>query len=212
MDTSTVGRGPLIAGVAGILLLIFMFFSWFELDGVTASVGGVEQTISGDQLESLAQQAGFDDTSRNAWQSFGFIDIVLLITVIVAVALAVSAATGAAVQLPVPLASIVTALGAASVILLLIRVISPPDLLDAFGGATEEEADVDTDVGRKIGLFLGLLAAIGVTVGGWLTVQAGGIAPRPAARGPRERAAAPPPPPPSGREGEPPPPPPPAGP
>jgi hypothetical protein len=200
MDTSRVGRGPLIAGVAGVLLFIFMFFGWFELTGVTAGVEGFEGTIGGDELESLAEEEG-QDTSASAWQSFSLIDIVLLPAAIAAIALAIAAAMGVGAQLPVPLATVATALGAVSVLLILFRIISPPDLVDAFGGGAPEGFDIETDVGREIGVFLGLLAAIGVTIGGWLTMQEGRAAPRAAA--PSGAGAAPPPPPPPSPGGEP---------
>jgi hypothetical protein len=209
MDTSRVGRGPLIAGVAGVLLFIFMFFNWFELTSVTAAVEGTEQTLSGEQLEAaVAEEEGLD-TSVNAWDSFDLFDWLLVITAVAAVALAITAALG--VQLPFPLAMIAAALGALSVLLILIRIISPPDLFEALGGEVPEGVDVESDVGRKIGVWLGLLAAIGVTIGSFLGLQEGGAAPRRAA--PRA-GTAPPPPPPSGRteppggRTEPPPPPP----
>jgi hypothetical protein len=209
MDTSRVGRGPLIAGVAGVLLLIFMFlFNWFELTGVTAGAEGFEGTISGDQLEALAEEEG-EDTAVSGWDSFDLINWVLLLTGIAAIALAIAAAMGAGAALPIPLASIALGLGALSVILILFRIISPPDLIDAFGGEAPEGVDIETDVGRQIGVFLGLLAAIGVAIGAWLSTQEGRSAPRAAAPG---GGAAPPPPPPSRTEGAPPPPPPSSGP
>jgi hypothetical protein len=196
--------GPLIAGVAGVLLFIFMFLNWFELTSVTAVVEGAEQTLSGEQLEAaVAEEEGLD-TSVNAWDSFDLFDWLLVITAVAAVALAITAALG--VQLPFPLAMIAAVLGVLSVLLILIRIISPPDLFEALGGEVPEEVDVESDVGRKIGVWLGLLAAIGVTIGAALSTVWWGrsqVGPRT-----REKVAAretPPPPPPSGT-GTPPPP------
>jgi hypothetical protein len=102
----------------------------------------------------------------NAWQSYGLTDIILFITALIAIAMAVTAASDGALGLPVALSAILTALGIISVILVIISIISPPnyDVPGVLGGG-----EIDTSV--KIGVFLGLIAAIGVTVGGWLAMQ-----------------------------------------
>jgi len=101
----------------------------------------------------------------NAWQAFGLIDFVLLLAVAAAVALAVLAATQSNVDLPIALSTVVTGLGALSVILIIFRIISPPDFgLDEFFGQ-------DAEIGRSIGVFLGLIAAAGIAAGGWLAMQ-----------------------------------------
>ncbi len=81
-------------------------------------------------------------------------------------------ATQATVDLPVALSAIVTLLGVISVILILFRIISPPEFdipgtVDIGFG----EADEGAETTRKFGAFLGLLAAIGVAAGGWLAMQ-----------------------------------------
>jgi hypothetical protein len=199
MDRSTVGPGPLIAGASGILLIIFMFFGWFELTGVSVSGGGLEETVSGDQLLSSLSEQGFDDATVNAWQAFSLIDIVLFIAALAGIGLAVLAATGARLQLPVPAGIVVAALGGLSVILILIRIISPPDLLDHFGASVPEGIDAEADIGRKIGVWLGLLAAIGITIGGLLGMREEAEAAGTTAAPRRDVGGAPPPaPPPSG--------------
>ncbi len=142
MDTSKLGQGERIAGIAGIALFIIMFFSWF-------GVG----TVNGVDVGALASAAGID-TTANAWQSFSWIDLLLFITVLAAVGLAVLALTEGDVGLPVAASAVVTGLGALSTILVLYRIINPPD-----------------SASRKYGVFLGLIAAVAVTYGGWLTMQ-----------------------------------------
>ena len=178
--------------------------------------------------------AGFGSPEgANAFEAFGIIDIVLLITAIAAVALPVMSMTQSQVDMPVALSAIVALLGIVSVLLILFRIISPPDfgIPDAvdigFG-----EVENNTDTTRKIGVFLGLLAAIGVAFGGWRAMQEEGTSfgsaadragdrfgggpgagdpPPPGPGAPPPGGQAPPPPPASGGPPPPPPPPPSSG-
>jgi hypothetical protein len=149
MDFAVLNRGEKIAGVAGILLILIMFiFDWFGLK-FTAGVGAFGVSAEG---------------GRNAWGSYGFTDIVLFITALSAIGLAAIAASDSEVGLPVALSAIVAALGVLSLILVVISIISPPDF-----GVNLSGTGVDHE--RKIGVWLGLLAVIGVTAGGFLAMQ-----------------------------------------
>src|SRR3954451_4840562 len=138
MDLSRLTQGEKIAGVSGIALILIMFiFKWF---GLKAGVGGF--SVEG---------------SRNAWCSYGFIDLVLFITVVAAVGLAALKASESEVGLPVAASAIVAGLGVLSVVLIIISIISPPD----FG-----VGDISgVDHTRKIGVWLGLISAIGIAYG-----------------------------------------------
>ena len=187
MDLSDQNRGSLIAAGAGALLFLLMFLPWFGISAGGGEFGGF----------SL-------DVNANAWESFGFIDLVLFVTAAAAIAIGVVALTPAqealeSADLPVPANVLPAALAALSVLLILYRILNPPG-----------EAD------REIGVFLGLLAAAGVLGGSVMaTLEAGvggGPLPPPAPK-PSAPPSAPPsgeaPPPPKPRA-EPPPPPPPA--
>jgi hypothetical protein len=193
MDVTRMSQGEKVAGISGIaLFLIMIIFKWF---GLKVGVGGFGA-----------------EGSRNAWGSYGFTDIVLFLTAMGAIALALVSASDSDVDIPVALSAIVTGLGIISVILVVISIISPPD----FG---VDLSGTGVDHTRKIGAFLGLIAAIGVTVGGWLAMQEEGTTfgdqadrmrgggPPPPSGGP---GAGPPPPPPADPGPPPPPPPPPA--
>ena len=148
MDFSVLNRGEKIAGVAGILLILIMFiFDWF----------GLKFTASG--AFGISAEGG-----RNAWGSYGFTDILLFITALAAIALAVTAASDSEVGLPVAMSAIVAALGVISLVFVIVSVISPPDF-----GVNVSGTGVDHE--RKIGVWLGLLAVIGVTAGGFLAMQ-----------------------------------------
>ena len=207
MDTTNISRGALIAGASAVLLLIFMFFSWYGVESVTT--GGIETDFS--DLGSLGGVV--PDTSVNAWGAFSFIDILLFLCIVGIIALVVLELTGAGVNLPVPAGTVMAGLGALALILILFRlIVTPePDIPDfGFG------VDVDFDVSRKIGLFLGFLASIGMAVGGFLAMReegssygnlGGGTGATGAAPPPSAPPQAPPPPPAGGSQAPPPPPP-----
>jgi len=131
MDVDAVGRGERIAAGSAIALFLIMFiFDWFGFGGtIDTGIGSVE--IGG----------GF-----NAWQSFDFIDIVLMLAIVAAVAVAaMSAVAGSA---------IVAGLSALGTVLILYRIIDPPSGAD-----------------REIGVFLGLIASAAMTYGAWEAMQ-----------------------------------------
>jgi hypothetical protein len=149
MDFTRLNQGEKIAGVSGILLILFMFiFKWFGLK-FAGGAGTFGVSIEG---------------SRNAWGSYGFTDIVLFITALTAIGLAVLAASEGELGLPVALSAIVAGLGILSVILVVISIISPPDFgVDVSGSGVSHT--------RKIGAFLGLISAAAVAVGGYMAMQ-----------------------------------------
>ena len=141
MDVSRLRRGEQIAGVSGIALLLIMFiFDWFTVE----AAGGLGPSFGG-----------------NAWDTMEIIRFILLLTALAAIALAVVRATQSNVDMPVALSAITAGLGILSVVLIIFRIISPPD-----GGVGDL-----IDVGRAIGVFLGLIAAAGVAYGGYLAMQ-----------------------------------------
>jgi hypothetical protein len=98
MDLNRLSQAEKIAGGAGIVLLIAMFFSWY-------SVGPF---------------------SADAWEAFTYIDLILFLTALAAISLAVVAANQADIGLPVALSSVVAGLGALATLLVLYRMINPP--------------------------------------------------------------------------------------
>src|SRR5688572_22158756 len=183
MDFGKLRTGELVAGIAGVLLLIIMFFSWY---GVGGSIG------------EFASAAGVD-TNVNAWQAFDFVDLILFVTAIVAIGAAVLAAAGRSVALPVAASVVVTILGIVVALLVLYRIINQPGPNDVI------------DV--KFGAYLGFLICLGIAAGGFMAMadegtslgdaarraQGGPAAPGGTATGAGQPAPPPPPPaPPSG--------------
>jgi hypothetical protein len=171
MDFSRLTQGERIAGVSGVALILIMFiFKWF----------GLEATFPGFTAEA----------SQNAWHAYGwFLVLLLLLAGFSAIGLALMKASQSDVGLPVAASAIVAGLGFVAVLIVVISIISPPNI-----------AGVDLPEGidktRKIGVWLGLLASIGVAYGGWRAMQEEGASFSGQAdryRGPDEGPGAPPP-------------------
>ena len=144
----------MIAGISGVLLFIFMFFGWYGAPDV------VDEAVQ--QAQQAAEALGVDapaveeaDTSINAWESFDFTDLILLLAVLVAVGLAAMTLAGSSASLPVAGSALTCGVGALAFLFVLYRTIDPP----AEG------------LEREIGLYLGLLATAGIAVGGYLGMQ-----------------------------------------
>ena len=183
-----------IAAVSAILLFIFMFFDWF---GVEVSGGGFSGSVPG--------------AGGSAWDALDFIPIVLVVTVVVALINAALRLSDSPYEPPVSLNIAVAVLGGISALLVLFRIIDPP----SFGSIS----GVSLDGTVEFGIFLGLIAAIGIAYGGYRGMQeegtsfsdaadrlSGGSGPPPPP--PPPSAGTPPPPPPSSESPPPPPPPP----
>lgn len=140
MDVDRLSTGEKIAGVSAILLFIFMFFDWFTVSAsngfFTASAGG------------------------NAWDVLDVIPIILLIAIIAAIGVAVVRLTEFAFEPAISMNAVVAILGIISVLLILYRIISPPD--SGFSGISVDPA---------VGIFLGLVAAAGIAYGGYRAMQ-----------------------------------------
>jgi hypothetical protein len=146
MDISKLRTGEKIAAVAGILLLIDMFLSWY---GIGGALGG---SLGAD----VAKAAGVD-TTANAWQSFDFIDLLLFVLVVVAIGQAALTASGRSVALPVAASVVVTALGVLMTLLVFYRLINEPG--------------PDKYIDIKFGAYLGFLLCAAIAAGGFLSMQ-----------------------------------------
>jgi hypothetical protein len=189
MEVDKLNTGEKVSAVSAILLFIFMFFDWF---GVKISgVANFSGEVSG--------------SGGSAWDALDVIPIFLMLAIVVALGVAVVRLTDADLEPPVSLNAIVAGLGGLAVLLILYRIVFPPDFA-SFGG-------VSVDATLKFGIFLGLIAAAGIAYGGYSAMREegatfGGEADRlsggPGAGHPP--AGGPPPPPPSQQPPPPPPP------
>jgi uncharacterized membrane protein YhaH (DUF805 family) len=147
MEASKLSTGEKVAAVSAVLLFIFMFFDWFGVE--VSGAGGFSGSVPG--------------AGGSAWDALNFIPIVLLIAIVAAVGVAVLRLTDSAWEPPVSMNAVVAALGGLSVLLILFRIIDPPSF-GSFGG-------VSVDGTVEFGIFLGLIAAVGIAYGGYLAMK-----------------------------------------
>lgn len=197
MEADKLSTGEKVSAVSAVLLFVFMFFDWFgvKVSGVPGFSGDVTSSGGG-----------------SAWDALDMIPIVLMLAIVVALGVAVVRLTDADLEPPVSINAIVAALGGLAVLLILYRIVSPPDF-GSFGGVT-------VDATLKFGIFLGLIAAAGIAYGGYSAMReegstfgdaadrlSGGGGGQPPAGGPPPPPQQPPPPPPPAQQPPPPPPP-----
>jgi hypothetical protein len=145
MDLDKLSNGEKIAGVSAILLFIFMFFDWF-----TAEVSG------GGSFS--ASEGG------SAWDALDNIPIFLVITIVAALGVVALRLSDSTFEPPVSANAIVAVLGAISALLILYRIIDTPGEGGSFAGVT-------VDISPAFGIFLGLIAAAGITFGAYRAMQ-----------------------------------------
>jgi len=140
MDLDRMSTGEKIAGVSGVLLFIFMFLDWFD---ASASNGLFSVSVGG-----------------SAWDAMDVIPIILMIAVVAAVGVAVIRLADAVFEPSVSVNAVVAILGAISFLLILYRIVNPPD-----SGFSE------VDISPAFGIFLGLIAAAGIAYGGYRAMR-----------------------------------------
>jgi len=98
--------------------------------------------------------------SQTGWQALTDLRWLLLLTIIAAVALVIVQATRRAPAIPVTMSLVVMLLGIVTVLALIYRVL------------------IDPPPHQQAGAYLGLLSAIGIMVGGYLSLRQEGVAAR----------------------------------
>jgi hypothetical protein len=184
MDVDKLNTGEKIAGASAVLLFIFMFFDWFGVE--VSDSNGFSGTIPG--------------AGGSAWDALDFIPIVLVVTIVIALVNVFLRLSDSDYEPPVSMNVAVAILGGLSALLVLFRIVSPPGF-GTFGG-------VSIDATLSLGIFLGLIAAVGIAYGGYRGMQEegtsfSGAADKLSSGGPGSK----PPPPPSSTPPPPPPPP-----
>lgn len=150
MDLGRLSNGERISSGSAILLLVFMFFNWYGLRVA-------------EKPNSLIDLRLFED-GGNVWQTLEVTSIVLAAVIAVTVGAVVRRLIGRGWKPRVSPGVVVFVLGALAVCLILIRIVSPPDLGSEVEGFTFE-------VTLKAGIFLALAAACGIAYGGGRAAQ-----------------------------------------
>jgi hypothetical protein len=143
MDASRLRRGEVIATAGAVVLLISLFLlSWYGLSGA---------------VEHRAAALGIP-TTISGWDELTHLRWLILVTAVVALALAFAQATSRAPAFPASLSAIATVLGALTSLTLVYRVlINVPGSSDL--------------VGARGGAYLGLVSALALTAGAFLSLR-----------------------------------------
>ena len=147
MDLDRLSIGEKIAGVSAVLLFVFMFFDWFTAEISVNSAGFVGGASEG----------------GNAWDALEVIPIFLMLAVVAGVGVAIIRLSDAIFEPSISVNAVVAVLGAVAAILILYRIVDPPG-----GGSI---GGVSVDISPAIGIFLGLIAAVGIAYGGYRAMQ-----------------------------------------
>lgn len=137
-DTTRLRFGDVIAAAAGLLLFISLFLEWY--------------TVS---AESALVDVGF---GGSGWEWLGFIDVLLFLCIAVAIGLAVMRALNMLPRLPIAPGLLLLGVGAVATLLVLFRLLVTPD----------DSGLTGVDISRSLGVFVAMVAALGMLVGGWL--------------------------------------------
>jgi hypothetical protein len=142
MASRSPGPGELVAGAGGVLLLLTMFLPWFGVDSSARLPDGQVIDVGGGNV--------------NAWQAFSGTDLILAAAAIVAIALL---AASYYVAPPTPLTLATIGLAAFGAMLIVVGLISAPDLV------VDPAEDTAYETGRRLGAFLGLLCTAAIAWG-----------------------------------------------
>ena len=149
------GADRLVAGGAIALSLFMFFFSWFG-----ESVSGA---LPGTDVSGLG-------TSSTGWEAFTVRRWIWLLTIVVALTSVAAIASGRRLGASPWPGAIVLLLGALSSLLILYRIVHHPAASVSFGG-------FDASYGIRLGIWLGLIAALAIAAGGYLQLRADLLSP-----------------------------------
>jgi len=115
-----------------------------------AGVSGVVLLVS----LFLDWYSGAGGTSANGWESFSVTDVLLAAAALFGIALAVGAATQRSPAVPQAVGALTVPVALVAVVSVVVQALSLPEGAD----------------GRELGLWLGIVAALGVLVGAWRSI------------------------------------------
>ena len=147
MDLARLRFGDWVMGIGGVAVLVVMFLDWYETPNF-ALRGSINMTTGG--------------VASNAWESFAVTDLILAAAAVMAITTFVLTALQPTAAVPLALASITTLVAIVAWLLVVIRLIWPPDFFEGL-------ADVDVD--RVAGAWLGLVATAVLTAGCLVSIR-----------------------------------------
>jgi hypothetical protein len=153
MNLGRLSKGEGIAGLSAILLFVSLFLDWYRFE-------------QGGNLLVLVELFVM---SGSAWETLGAIPFVLALTIAATVGVCLLAVGGSRWDPAVPPSAWVAVLGAISFVLILYRIVIPP-------GLEEISPGIPFYARPELGIYLALLAALGIAFGGCLAMwEEGGL-------------------------------------
>jgi hypothetical protein len=155
-DVNRLRRSDWITGGGAVAFFVFLFFfDWYG--------GSYKGPVSiGGSFGASVSSTGWDTFTNSRW--------IWLITIIVAIGAVVLVAGQRKLDIPVRPSTLVAGLGGLATLLILYRIVHHPSGGASFGGAS-------FSYGIKVGIWLGLIAAVAVTYGGYLMMSEEGVSP-----------------------------------
>jgi hypothetical protein len=142
--------GEAIAVVAAILLFVLMFLDWYG--------------VSLEKAPNTLQLLGPGREGGDAWQTLSVIPLFLMLAIVVAVGAALLRLGGSDWKPTIPPGAAVCVLGGVAAVLILYRIVSPPEVGPETAGFLYEAT-------VKPAVFLALAAALGIAYGGWRAMR-----------------------------------------
>jgi hypothetical protein len=144
MKLNRLNRGEVVAAISAVVLFVSLFLDWY-----------------GSEIhnETFTEINLFFMPGGNAWQTLDLIPVVLMLTVAVTIIVTQMALSDSRWEPTIRPSAAVTVLGGVSFLLILFRIFFPPDF--------EEIVGYDFHSTLKPGIFVALVAAAGVAVGGY---------------------------------------------
>lgn len=142
MNLDRLSNGQRIASFSALLLFVVMFLDWFG-------------------TKSSDDSFGLFSVGRSAWEALDYIPVALLIAIVAALVVAALSLANAIGRASTAANAVVAILGFVSALLILFRVIVPPN----FGGFGTSFGPVTYEGTAQFPIFLALLAAAGVAFG-----------------------------------------------
>jgi hypothetical protein len=145
LDSSRLRTGEIVAGIGGLALFVFLFFDWFSGGGTEVSGSVANGTLT------------VEHPGVSGWDALSDLPgFLIILSGVAGIALAALAANGLRVNIPLRRGAFTAALGALAVLLILWRMVAGSPTL-------------------KIGVFLGLAAAIAITAGAVMALAEDGF-------------------------------------
>jgi hypothetical protein len=148
MDLRRLHAGEWLAAVSGVALLASLFLPWYGTKGY--GTGGVCIGRYDDVIRGVVTCA-----NPSGWESLAAIDVLLAFVAASGVLLAVVTAAQPVPALPIAVSALVSLIGLAGVVLVLLRALDLPDWASD----------------REWGIWLGLAGAIGIIAGALLAMR-----------------------------------------